>query len=518
MKFPTGRRGRRGQVMLLIALLMTFLVSLAGLAVDVVYAYAVRSQLAISIDSVALAAMRALTGGTSYSDQAAEIQRISDLMLTSNFPTGSLLSTNVGFSSGPTVYGPTIPSGAPSMFQVDPDVEQGVRELRVEGQATVPTFFMRVFGVDTLQVRAGAVAARRDVNVMLVLDRSGSLNLAGAWEAVQASSVNFLSFFDNNGDRLGIVSYGSGARVDLPLNFGFKTDNVGANIINSMASTGGTNSALGLWFAYGELLRIADPSALNVIVLFTDGQPTALPARYRVRTSGKMGGTTGNDNPFCDSVWRTAVSQAVGTISGSTWSPTDVATLNRMLASAPPVTADVQAVTGCSNLAGGAMVSNVEFLWDETYGLPTQWTTTYGSSFGCSLCGTTSFTRTFDITTGPYPTYTSLEPLMFSAWNGGSNGPTRANRIIGGARNIALSVAEQAGREASLNGIVLYTIGLGVAGLTENEDIMLRVSNDKDSPAFDTTRPEGEYIFAPTVDELAAAFEKVRGHVIRLTR
>lgn len=508
------RLKKRGQAILLLALMLGFLVSLAGLSVDLVFAYAVRHYLGIAIDSVALSAMRGLSSGSSYDEQADSVNRIANLMLESNFPSGYLLSSSVGFSSPPTIYGPTIPPDAPSTFVQDANLDLGMRELRVTGQVVVPTFFARAFGLKDLTVKSSAVTSRQDTNVMLVLDRSGSLAAANAWDDVQEAATTFLDFFDNNGDRLGLVSFGSGANVDVTLRSGFKDGSYAANEISKMQSDGGTNSSLGLWLAYAELMRINDPNSLNVIVFFTDGQPTAIPARWNVHTWGNRRNGS-SSSPYCNSSQKDAVIQTYT-------SATNMLGFNKVIAGPPTVTggsgwaADFDIVPGCSNL-DKSLAENVELLLNNSVCLPTEWVPEYDSSNGCDQCsGGESYTRTFDIVPGPYGGYSPCNSSMFSTSSSGAN--YRGSRWMESARNLTADVAATANADTSIGSVTIYSLGLGVAGLTANEDLLLRVANDKDSSAFDSSRPEGEYIFAPDVDDLAKAFDKVRGNVIRLTR
>jgi len=508
------RLKRKGQAILLVALLLGFLVSLAGLSVDLVFAYAVRHYLGIAIDSVALSGMRGLSSGSTFTEQADSINRIANLMLESNFPDGYLLSSNVRFSSPPTIYGPTIPADAPPTFVQDTNLALGIRELRVTGEVVVPTFFARAFGLKDLTVRSSAVTSRQDTNVMLVLDRSRSLFNANAWDDVQQAATTFLDFFDNNGDRLGLVSFGTGANVDVSLRSGFKDGSYAASQIEKMESQGGTNSPLGLWLAYGELLRINDPNSLNVIVFFTDGQPTAMPNRWNVHTWGnKRNGSS--SSPYCNSGQKDAVIQTYG-------GPTNMLGFNKWIAGPPEVEgkypwgADFDIEPGCSNLAT-PYVDNVELLLNNSICLPSQWSAEYDDDHGCEDCtGGESYTRTFDIVPGPYGGYNPCSSSMFSTSSSGAN--ARGARWMESARNLTADIAAKANADTSIGAVTIYSLGLGVAGLTENEDLLLRVANDKDSSAFDNTRPEGEYIFAPDVDDLAKAFDKVRGNVIRLTR
>ena len=44
----------------------------------------------------------------------------------------------------------------------------------------------------------------------------------------------------------------------------------------NIACSGSTSTAMGLWKGYQQLVALNQPNALNVILLFTDGQPTAV--------------------------------------------------------------------------------------------------------------------------------------------------------------------------------------------------------------------------------------------------
>src|SRR5690606_22716987 len=119
----------------------------------------------------------------------------------SNFPAEYMLAKSVEFTP-PVISSP----------------EPGIRNVTLRGSATAPTFFMRILGFESIDVSALATASRRDVNLMLVLDRSGSLHetRANAWVAVQEAASFFVDQFDDSRDQLGLVSFGSGAAVDVP--------------------------------------------------------------------------------------------------------------------------------------------------------------------------------------------------------------------------------------------------------------------------------------------------------------
>src|SRR5205823_2577342 len=67
--------------------------------------------------------------------------------------------------------------------------------------------------------------------------------------------------------------------MDYPLKANFKSASPSIKqTISKINCDGWTSSAMGLWNAYTALVSLNAPGALNVIVFFTDGQPTALTA------------------------------------------------------------------------------------------------------------------------------------------------------------------------------------------------------------------------------------------------
>lgn len=287
----SGPRG--GRVLILITLALGFMISLGGLAVDMVYVYTVKVRLTTAIDSVALGVSRALGRGVTVGDQGINIARTADLLFRANFPNQFMMTgTTSRISDGPKDYGPNV---TPSpYFEVDPAVPQGSRQVRLIGEVEVPTFFMRVFGPTHTLVRHAARATRLDVNVVMVLDRSGSMQ--PAWPDLVDASTFFLEQFDNTTDKLAIVTFGTNSSVDFGLNTGFKTGDIAKNIITGQDTPASalTNSSWGLWQGYAELLEDNNADALNVIVFFTDGNPTAYTGLFEVKT------TPSATEPWCD--------------------------------------------------------------------------------------------------------------------------------------------------------------------------------------------------------------------------
>ncbi|MCB1022320.1 MAG: VWA domain-containing protein [Acidobacteria bacterium] len=480
------RDAKGGQTVILIAMLSTFLFSLAGLATDFVWAYVIKQRLTAAVDAASLSAVRALGRGST------NMGRVIGMVFDANFPTGFMMAKNISY------VGPTISTPSP-----------GVRSVWLEGRATAPTFFLRIWGFNNLPVKASATASRRDVNLMMVLDRSGSLHPsnADAWDDVQQAATFFIEQFDQSRDRLGLVTFGTSAAIDVALNTNTQTSIISAIANQQVAISAATNSPEGLWLAYAELARVADPNPLNVVIFFTDGQPSAYSARFQVRTSS--GGS--NTTPYCSGSPRDAVV-------GSLQSGADFYEVSGFWqrAAATPVTLgsyfgstyDHYIVSGCNNNNSSfdPYGGDVELLFLSTQCLPTSWTPTQGS-----------VTRTFSISTGPY-SVNQCSSLLKSTSTTWSNRTYRGTQVHNASKNLSVNIATAARGDVGLGGARIYSIGLGGWGYPADADFLERVSNDLDSVYYDPNQPSGLYAYAPTPSQLQQAFNQVASEVFRLVR
>ncbi len=515
---------RRGQVIVMIALLSTFMIALGGMAVDLVLAYTVKTFLATATDAAAMGGVRALERGATYAEQQSEVERVIQLLFDSNFPNGLLLTGNSGrLEQSVAVAGATMDPGAPSMFQIDPKLKPGIREVRVRTVAEAPTFFMRFFGVNSVTVRSSAYAARRDVNVVVVLDRSASLKNAGAWDDVQEAARKFVQKFDNNRDRVGLVTFGTGGNVDYPLSSGFKTNNAVVNLINTQTvpTAAATNSPVGMWLAYSELLRINDPNALNSIVFFTDGQPSAFTSVFKVKNSG-----TG---PKCLS---TTEEGTLATLQDTAvWNNPrfyDIRGFWKRQAGPAPVNngstvTDAPQNPRCSGFSTSNYDYglNTELIFNSSQPWPSTWVVSEAGVPAKEFCikpgagGCLGTDADFS--------YSTNDTRLFNESTTTSNTTFRGTNVHNAAKNLILNIAQTARRDEALGGVYIHTIGLGGYGYDADAGLMKRISNDPSNSygvqiAAADDEPVGSYTYAPNLSEIQAAFDKVRSEVMRLTR
>ena len=148
----------------------------AAIAFDLAYAMVVRTQLVTALDAATIAAIRAVPQGNAVMQQAS--QRAFD----ANLPSGRLLTLN------PTLSAPNVTTSA------------GVISVQFTATVDAPMFFARWFGRDQMIVAARSTSARRDRNVILVLDYSGSVQpiLDGS--------------FSDTSDQVGLVIFSTAGR------------------------------------------------------------------------------------------------------------------------------------------------------------------------------------------------------------------------------------------------------------------------------------------------------------------
>ncbi|MBT8396394.1 MAG: VWA domain-containing protein [Gemmatimonadetes bacterium] len=251
---PLGNQ--RGGVLLLVAVGLVTWLAMAGLAIDVGRGYIVKAHLSRAVDAAALAAARSLRRGESEARQnGLAVARANGVEQDRSGTTISL-----GFSSN----------------------EWDEETVSVAASRNLPTVLMKLIGHDRVEVRAGAVAVIPPVDMVLVLDQSGSLGSAGAWDDLQKAARAFVRHFDDKIDQVGMVSFN--ARAENHFNLSQPFTGKAISTISSMHSVSYTNTGEGLRLAFEQFNtgpNVRDRSA-KVVVFFTDGRPTAF--------SGPVGG------------------------------------------------------------------------------------------------------------------------------------------------------------------------------------------------------------------------------------
>lgn len=272
----------RGSVLVIVAIFTVVLLAITGLAIDSGIGFGVKARLNAALDAAALAGAQAVSNGENDAARRAAAIDAAERYFAGNFPAGWLGAT-------------TDPIVADAVHS-----EDGYWRVSVSGRAKVPTSFMHLLGRNLLTVNAEAEAIKRDLDMMLIIDSSGSLDPpyspSGTFDRVKEASINFIDRFGSGpgGDRLGLVSFASGAVLSVPIDKtstrGFDKSDV-ENAIENLSSGGSTASAEAMRIALEEINAVPNAlrSSLRVIVFFSDGAPNDVPAVFET-TSGQRTG------------------------------------------------------------------------------------------------------------------------------------------------------------------------------------------------------------------------------------
>jgi Flp pilus assembly protein TadG len=325
---PAERR-RRAQTLVFFALSLTAIILLCGFAIDSGLLYLAKARISRAVDGASLAAV----GNFQESDVPAT-NRAAVAQIMRNFAAANYLDLATINTTAPEVmvnsstytynfFDPTAPAqdanGAYRRFvKVTLTTGSGgqITSATCSARCPVHTYFIQIFShFNDLKVSSGAVASRSPRMIMVVADRSGSMLIPPATGnpgavGLPAAIVTFLNFFQTSTDNIGLVSFGSNARLEFPLTTNFlyaATNNLyeAYTIVTNTYSYNGGN----IWYTPGpdpetfsanyftsgvrrfrfggqtaadEGIRLAleqmmansgwaDPNTVKYMVIFTDG-------------------------------------------------------------------------------------------------------------------------------------------------------------------------------------------------------------------------------------------------------
>lgn len=240
-------RDRRGAVLVFVAVGAFVLLGLTGLALDGGMAFLTRAKLSRAADAASLAGARSIRQGQSH----AEAQAVA-VAAANGVVTGEATTLDIKFGMN----------------------EKLQQTVLVTARRTIPLLFSRVLGFNTMRIGAVAEATVPPIDLVLVVDRSGSLATENSWVPLQDAVKTFTSYFDDKIDQFGMESFQIRANDEVLLGFHFQGAVTSA--INTMNSVGDTNTGEGLRLASEQFkLPNVRPGAAKVVVFFTDGRPTA---------------------------------------------------------------------------------------------------------------------------------------------------------------------------------------------------------------------------------------------------
>lgn len=243
--------------MVVFVLVLAVLLGMIGLGIEAGSWYIVRAELSKAVDAAAL------EGAKNISNPHVDPAELARQLGEANFSTGYLgTSTSEGSAS------------------FDASLDQASSTLSVTGSARAFGVFSRLFGIGNVAVASTGAARKSDVDIMLVLDRSGSMGYGNGrggtkLDDLKRAALDFLAFFreTETSDRIGLISFSLNVTVDFALASDFYSGITSA--INGMSANGNTNieDALARSIQSGGLQP--DQQRKQFVVLFTDGVPNA---------------------------------------------------------------------------------------------------------------------------------------------------------------------------------------------------------------------------------------------------
>ena len=452
-------RRQRGAVAIMVALSMLVLLGAVGLAIDAGLAYMVKARLNAAVDSAALAGARAVTSGASQADQVASAQAASARFFAANIPSTYL-------SSNPNLLGTTVTFNA------------GTATIDVRAEAPMPVSFMQVMGFTSLNPVAYAQTIRKDLDMALVVDTSGSLSSSAT--AVRAAAKTFLSKFNVLQDRIGMVHFAYGAEVDNPIRTGARGFDLTAmqGNIDNLTFGGSTASVEGMWNARNQLnlIPLASRSSLRVIVFFSDGVPNAI----------------GSSLTFND---------------GSNCAPGVVDSSGQGMLSLTDSQGSYLSNSGCQT---SLTYWGYYFPWYYVSKLPAYY-------------NAHNNLQEFPIVTGaPRPVTADLSSTAVT-FPDGTRSTVGGRNVDRAARNLAEAVAAKARDE----GVYVFTLGLGsdlkIKSGADNEvgeDVLKCMANVADGPSrcYNAAKPAGMYCYAATTADLTPCFSRLASAILRISK
>jgi len=266
-----SNKDRKGIAVILTTMSMLTIVPMVGLGIDVSTLYIVRAKMYEAADAAALAGARGLGQGPDLGTQASNAQAAATKFFNANFPTGFWGATNITLNT-PSVDSNTVPN---------------YRTVSITASAQAPLYFLRILGQTATSLTVTTTAGRRDALVMLVLDRSSSMNYAfqstTACAILKTDAAQFLTNFAPGRDMVGLVVFGSTAFVSPPranFNVADAQGNTIASLIGQISCTGNTNTSEAMQQAYQQIVNVNSTTRTNVIVLMTDGRPNGFTGDY----------------------------------------------------------------------------------------------------------------------------------------------------------------------------------------------------------------------------------------------
>lgn len=274
---------QRGAVLIIFALLLTVLIGLTALGVEAGRWYATRAELSKAVDAAALA------GAKNISNPNVDLATLVDEVGRENFSPGYLASAAESLQ----------------FTMTRPDN----KKVKITGRVDSPAMLARVIGIDLVAASSSGVGEKNKVEIMLVLDRSGSMS-GTPINDLKTAAKKFVEFFEETEgeDKMGLVTFATGVTLSPALNTTFV--NAITAKINAMAATGATNAEDAIKQGGDEGAGgLTDQTGLSgdlrvqqYLIFFTDGMPTAFRNTFKRNGADYDAVVCGTGN-YCGTVY-----------------------------------------------------------------------------------------------------------------------------------------------------------------------------------------------------------------------
>jgi Mg-chelatase subunit ChlD len=475
----------RGFAIVLTTLTLTITLPLVGLGFDVGTLYLIRSKLAAAADAAALAGARALAQGANEAAQEANATSTAQSFFAGNYPTGYWRTT-----------------GASATVAIDSTSTPNYRSVTVNATVQAPLYFLRVLHQQYSTINVISQAGRRDVLLMLVLDRSVSMDgiVAGTGQTacaiMKVDAATFVNYFAPGRDQIGLVAFGSSVFF-YPSTTSFTTPDANGNTIPSLIAAltcnDNTSSAEAIATAYAELVRVNNPDRMNVIMFLTDGRANGVTADY---SQPGLGVTDGCTMPA-------GVPGVIAQWAGGALPSGETAGVMNATTTAITFPNDGHSLTGSSGCQfNGPNLPNVR---NDIPNLPTH------DFYGNSLAGPYS-----QLNSATWPYTTPFNPI------GAVSIP---QQIVIASANALDNEATQVRTDANLHPYIYDIALMGNGPVDDMPDTLLlqKVANDPNLAAdtgvgltfyqMQASQPHGYFAIAPDAAQLAVAFDTIAAQI-----
>lgn len=243
------------------ALAIISLFAFTALGVEVGRWYVVRAELSKAVDAAALVGAKNISNPyLNTEDLMAEVGQ-------ANFSQGFL-----GTEGEAQITGTVQTEGKVSVAGSTNVLNTVTRVVEAQSGVAPGTY------EKTLVTSSGS-AQQRDVEIMMVLDKSGSMS--GAMSDLKDAGKSFIDFFEltEDNDKFGLISFASGVEIDFSMGNNFVQPMKTA--IDNMSASGGTNTEDAIdqsndASGFTDQTGIpGDERVQQFLIFFSDGNPTA---------------------------------------------------------------------------------------------------------------------------------------------------------------------------------------------------------------------------------------------------